>query len=70
LNVVCLHTHSATSVTASMAAGPTAAVAVAAIAVLHLVVFASFATAIVILSAHCQAGNGEKHQESEHYGSF
>jgi hypothetical protein len=72
-----LHTHPATSVTASMAAGPTAAVTVAAIAVLHLVVIAPFLpvlasilAAIVVLSAHCHAGNGKNHQESEHYGSF
>jgi len=53
-----------------MAAGPTVAMPVAAIAVLHLVILAPFAPAIVILSTHRQAGNGENHQESEHYGSF
>jgi hypothetical protein len=44
-----------------MAASPTVAMPVAAIAVLHLVILATFATAIVILSTHCQAGNGENH---------
>jgi hypothetical protein len=53
-----------------MAAGPAAAVPVAAIAVLHLVILAPFSPAIIVLSTHCHAGNGKNHQESEHYGSF
>jgi hypothetical protein len=51
--------------TSAMAAGPFAAVPVAAVAVLHLVillpVLATFATAIVVLATHCQAGNGKNH---------
>jgi hypothetical protein len=65
LNIARLHTHPTTSVTAAMAAGPFAAVPVAAVAVLHLVillpVLAPFSPAVVVLSTHCQAGNGKNH---------
>ena len=52
-----------------MAVGPTAAVPVAAIAVLQLDIFVPLPPAIT-LSAHRQAGNGKNHQESEHDGSL
>jgi len=63
-----------------MAPCPFAAMAVAAVAVLHLVIIAPFhpvvapvlpvLPAVIVLSTHCQTGNRKNHQESEHYGSF
>ena len=70
-----LHTHPATSVTASMAPMPVA-VTVATfhpviVARLHLVIIlAPIPPAIVILSAHRQPDYAENHYDSEHYGSL
>jgi hypothetical protein len=74
-DVVCLHTHPTTHVSASMATNPTYAMASSVTEALHPVfsalhaVFAAFAPRIV-LPTHCHAGKGKNHQESEHYGSF
>jgi hypothetical protein len=40
------------------------------VATLHTVIVTTVPAAIVILSAHGQAGKGKDHQESEHYGSL